>query len=321
MAEPDKQPELLAIGGALIDRRGRCERPFAPGVSNPGAMREEVGGAAFNTARIAARFGLDVTMMTIRGGDLAGQAVATAIEAAGLRDMSVVHLDRATPNYTAILDADGEMKAALADMALYETGFARLLRRSTTRSALAAAELILLDANIPGGALSSAIRLAGAAPVYANAISPAKVVRFAPVLGRISCLFMNRGEAAALIGKLPGSDAAVVAALRKSGLKRAVVTGGAKSILLFDEADAWSLAPPKVQVADVTGCGDALAGGVIAALAMGDPLTSAIRQGAAVAALVAGVPEVSPDFSHDSLAKMLETVGEPVCLDCRQSIA
>ncbi len=38
-------PKLLAIGGASVDRRGRSNGPFVAGVSNPGSIREEIGGA------------------------------------------------------------------------------------------------------------------------------------------------------------------------------------------------------------------------------------------------------------------------------------
>ncbi len=304
-------PKLLAIGGALIDRRGRTDDVFVPGVSNPGSMREEIGGAAFNAARAAAQMGVELAMMSVRGGDTAGQSVAAAIEAAGMSDISAVHLDRATPSYTAILDHDGELRAALADMALFDTAFARLARRSSTRDAIARADAVLVDANPPTKAIAEILDHTGAKPFYANAISPAKVTRFLPVLDRLSCLFMNRNEAEALTGARVGGGSTLISALRALGLRSGVVTGGARQILFFDEADAWQLQPPRVKIADVTGAGDALAGATIAELLRHSPLEQALRRGAAAAALVAGSAQVSPKISHDSFAEMLERTPEP----------
>lgn len=304
------KPKLLSIGGALIDRRGQSGGPFISGVSNPGTMREEAGGAAFNTARTAARLGADVSMMTVRGGDNAGQAVAEAIASARIADCSTVHLDRATPSYTAILDERGELKAALADMALYETGFVKLARRSSTRASIRTADALMLDANLPEVAIGEIISHVGKQPVFANAISPAKAVRFGPHLKALGCLFMNAGEAGALTGNPKADASTLITELQALGLCSAVVSRGAKSILFFDEADAFSLQPPTVQIADVTGAGDALAGGTIAAILAGKPIAQAVRHGAAAAALVASSVEVSPDFSHDSFMEMLETVPE-----------
>lgn len=303
-------PKLLSIGGALIDRRGRSDRQFAPGVSNPGSMREEVGGAAFNSARMAALCGVDVTMMTARGGDIAGQAVADAIQRAGLQDLSSVHLDRSTPSYTAILSEGGELQAAIADMGLYDMAFAKLARRSTTRQAVEASDAVLTDANLPETAIRTLLDICRPIPVYANAISPAKAVRLKSTVSQLECLFMNANEAAAIAGKQTG-DAKLIAALRALGAEKCCITRGSKTILFFDEADAWTLQPPKVKIADVTGAGDALAGATIAALMCGDPLPRAVRQGAAAAALTAGSHQVSPEISDDIFSEMLKTVAEP----------
>ena len=313
-------PKLLAIGGALVDRRGRSAGRFLPGVSNPGTMREEIGGAAFNTARGANRFGVSVTMMTVLGGDAGGQSVAAAIRQAGIDDKSATHLDRTTPSYTAILDEQGELKAALADMGLYEIGFVKLARRASTRNAISGTDALLLDANLPETAISLLVGHAGSKPVYANAISPTKAERFISELPRLACLFMNSGEASALVGgQHKGGTAGLVAKLRDRGLRSGVITQGASAIILFDEADAWSLQPPDVRIADVTGAGDALAGAVIAAMMNGLSLPKAIRNGAAGAALVASSDNVSPAFSDDRFAQMLERVPEAKSLDILQA--
>ncbi len=210
-----RSPHLLAFGGAHIDRRGYVSGAYMPAASNPGTLREEVGGGTFNALRWAVRRGLAASLCSMRGGDDAGDRVARATDAAGIRDLSAVFLDRATPSYTALIDADGELIAGLADMGLYDLAFPKQMRRSKLREAAAGADALLCDANLPTAALERCLDLAGGKPCFGIAISPAKVVRFTPLLGRLSVLFMNRREAVAMTGQATtGTGAELVAALR-----------------------------------------------------------------------------------------------------------
>ncbi|MDN2568634.1 PfkB family carbohydrate kinase, partial [Aquibium sp. A9E412] len=239
-------PRIVATGGAHVDRRGRVAGVYVPGASNPGRMREEVGGAAFNALATAVRRGASGAFAGLRGGDAAGAAVAAALEAAGIADLSGVHLDRPTPSYTALLDADGELIAGLADMALYEAGFARHLARRGFRAAAAAADALLIDANLPPPALSLALEAAGTRPVYAVAVSPAKAVRLGPHLGRLAGVFMTLREARALAGAQ--ADAAMPAeacagALAAAGLAAGIVTAGGAPLVVFTGAACWRVTP------------------------------------------------------------------------------
>lgn len=96
--------QLLAVGGADIDRRGQVSGVYVPGTSNPGTLSEEVGGVVFNALRNAVQRGIGAALLSVRGGDGAGEAVGRAIAAAGISDLSAVFLDRTTPSYTALVD-------------------------------------------------------------------------------------------------------------------------------------------------------------------------------------------------------------------------
>ncbi|TIS44928.1 MAG: carbohydrate kinase, partial [Mesorhizobium sp.] len=77
-----------------------------------------------------------------------------------------------------------------ADMGLYDLAFPKQIRRAKLREAIAEADAILCDANLPTAALERLMTQAEGRPVFAIAISPAKVVRLAPLLGDLSLLFM-----------------------------------------------------------------------------------------------------------------------------------
>jgi sugar/nucleoside kinase (ribokinase family) len=273
-------------------------------------MREDVGGGVFNALRSLARLGVSASLMSMRGGDAAGETVSRAIAEAGIADLSAVFLDRTTPSYTALIDRDGELITGFADMALYDLAFPKQLRRSKVREVVAVADAVLCDANLPATALERLVGLAAGKPVYAIAISPAKVVRLIPVLKELAQVFMNRREAMVLAGVgANATERETVDGLRCSGLRSGVVTAGDGPVLGFDEAGAFSILPPLPRkVIDVTGAGDALAGATIAALLRGQALRQALREGVAAATLAIESADAVPAFTAATFAEALALV-------------
>lgn len=307
-----RHPLLLGIGGAHIDRRGQVSGIYVPGASNPGTMREDVGGVVFNALRTAGRRGVACALISLRGGDTGGERVAREIAEAGIEDRSAVFLDRVTASYTALIDRDGELIAGFADMGLYEL-FPRQLRRSACRDAIAGADAILCDANLPAAALEMVAETAANKPLHAIGISPAKVVRLVGMLDRVDCLFMNRKEANALLGQEADAAADPVVPLRAQGLRGAVITDGAGTVTIFDAEGCATIAPPAPRhIADVTGAGDALAGATVAALTRGLALADAAREGLAAAMLALESPLAVPAFDTAAFAQALALVPAPV---------
>jgi len=302
--------KILVLGGAHVDRRGRISGETAPGSSNPGSWFEEAGGGGFNAARNLARLGFDVTMISPRGGDPTGEMVTEAAYAAGINDRPFVFLDRKTPSYTAILERDGNLVIALADMDLYRLFVPRRLAIRWVRDAFAATDMILFDANLPEDTITAIVARANSLgkPVAAIAISPAKVVKLKSSAGGIDYLFLNEAEAAALTGRRPERPQDWISLLGDIGLKGGVVTRGQRELIAFGPDGAFCLQPPSVEtVADVTGAGDSLAAGILSALMQGLPLEEAARHGAAAAALTVQSPHavnerLTPGLLTDALA-------------------
>ncbi|CAN7397692.1 carbohydrate kinase family protein [Phyllobacterium sp. LjRoot231] len=311
------KPLLFAVGGAHLDRRGQSLVPFVPGASNPGIMREEPGGGVFNALRLAVQRGIAAEILSVRGGDRIGELIGTAIHTAGIKDGSVVYMDRATPSYTAILDEYGDVVAGIADMELYEFALPRQLTRRKVRDSIAIADAVFCDANLPSDALQRLAELAGERPLFALAISPAKVPRLAPILGNLACLFMNRREALALTGLGPDAGLSdIYKALRDDGLKGAVVSNGADAALAFSGNEVFSIHPPAVDgIADVTGAGDALAGGTIAALMRGLAFGEAVREGLAASMLTLTVHSVSARFTRQEFDSALAWIPAATALE------
>ncbi|WCK01132.1 carbohydrate kinase family protein [Agrobacterium tumefaciens] len=304
--------KILVLGGAHIDRRGMIETETAHGASNPGSWMEEAGGGGFNAARNLARLGFEVRIIAPRGGDVTGDAVAEAARQAGVEDTPFVFLDRRTPSYTAILERDGNLVIALADMDLYKLFTPRRLKVRSVREAITSSDILLCDANLPDDTLTALGLIARACekPLAAIAISPAKAVKLKAALGDIDILFMNEAEARALTGETAENVRDWPDILRKAGLSGGVVTRGASEVVAFNRTEKAILRPPLIhEVKDVTGAGDAMASGYLAAIAEGKIIGEALRQGAAAAAITVQSPfATSQDLSKDSVEAMLGLV-------------
>ncbi|PWW04415.1 sugar/nucleoside kinase (ribokinase family) [Hoeflea marina] len=301
---------ILAVGGAHIDRKGWLRAPHVPGASNPGRWEIEAGGGAFNAARNLSRLGHRVTLVSPRGGDDNGDLVARAAEAAGVEDCPITFLDRATPSYSAILEPDGNLVTALADMALYDMMPARRLISSRFRARLAATDFIICDANLPADTIAALAQGAAARriPIAAIAISPAKVVRLIPALACLDLVCMNSAEAAALAGAA-ASPADWPALLGGRGLRGGLVSSGEGPALAFAarRGEVVLAPPPLVDLADVTGAGDALAAGFVDGLVAGLELTDCLARGIACAQLTARIrgavrADLSPGLVTAALA-------------------
>ncbi|MCI5075416.1 carbohydrate kinase family protein [Oricola sp.] len=295
---------LLGVGGAHVDRIGHVEGPYHAGASNPGRLVTTVGGGVFNALRNVRLAGLQpIGLISARGGDYDGGLVGDTIEAAGIADLSAVFLDRRTASYTAILDAEGDQVAGLADMEIYETALPRQLRRKALREALSSAQAVLVDANLPVAALTT-IGLRAPGPIFAIAISPAKATRLQAIATMIDTVFMNRREMKALTGQ--DGAAAGLAALCDLGFGGAVVTNGAGPVIVLEDGAHHAVVPPAAdEIKDVTGAGDALAGATIAAL-LRDPdvsLAQAVCSGIAAAQITLRCEgPVAPEFETAAFA-------------------
>lgn len=304
--------DILVLGGAHIDRRGRISGQTAPGASNPGTWREEAGGGGFNCARNLARLGHLVTMVSPRGGDAEGEAVARAAAAAGVIDQPFTFLDRRTPTYTAIMERDGNLVIALADMELYRLFGPRRLAVRQVRDLLDKARFLLADANLPEETLWAVARASKsrAVPLAGIGISPAKVVRFKEILPSVDWLFVNEAEARALTGEAPNDHRAWPGILRSAGLKGGAVTRGARELVAWDGPKMALLTPPPLErIGDVTGAGDGFAAGFLDAQIHGGSLGDAVAHGAASARLaLASEMATAENLSREILTGTLALV-------------
>jgi len=281
---------ITVFGGVTIDRIARTDAALAMGASNPGTVRTGPGGVGLNVATTLARLGLSVGLVAIVGRDTDGVSIVSAAREAGVDTGAIVtSATMPTATYQAILDDNGELVLGVADMKIYEELDAAALAPVVTGPRTG--DFWAIDANFAPESLAFLVREAnaGGKMLAALAISPAKATRLRPVLDRLTFVFANRREAAAILGyalddSKPSTPDLAAELAHESGAD-IILTDSGKPLHVVSGGETRTFAPLPANIRNVNGAGDALAAGTIYRLAQGEGLFAAIRYGLAAAAL------------------------------------
>jgi pseudouridine kinase len=303
---PDKSP-VMCIGAANLDRKLRTIAAMQLGTSNPATAEEVYGGVARNIAENLARLNLPTSLLTAVGDDAAGRSLQDHAEQAGIDTRGSLKLqDAATGTYTAILDDQGELVVALADMALYDRITPEFLASRAPQRAAAA--MTVADLNLPADAIALLLESARSdkVPLVIVAVSQPKMARLPQDLNGLRLLILNRGELETRAGRALPTEADARAACREvqaQGAQDVIVTCGSQGVYHTRDGELAWLAAHQVEVVDVTGAGDAFSAAVCWSLYQGsDDLTLACRRGLKVAAMTLESAEtVSPLLAADIL--------------------
>lgn len=309
-----EQPGVVVVGGANVDIKARSAAAATRHTSNPGHGSMTPGGVARNIAENLARLGTRTHLIAAVGRDALGDSLLAQTSAAGVRLEFVRRTDRATGTYTAILDSDGELVVAVADMAATaDLGPEDLM---PARDVIAGAGLLVLDGNLAPATLQHALDLGAAAGVR-TILEPVSVpkARIVSTLitteHRLYAVTPNRDELTALTGLPARTDRQLRAAadsLHRRGVQHVWVRLGAEgSLLSGGSGEAVRLPAVPTVVADVTGAGDAGLAAFCHALIEGHDPVEAARFGHAASALTIASshtvrPELTPRLVRAALA-------------------
>lgn len=286
---------VTVIGGANVDVKARSTARALAATSNPGTTTLTPGGVGRNVAENLARLGTPVQLVAAVGRDDLGDRLVADTAAAGVSVDALLRSTRSTGSYTAVLDVDGELLVAVADMAATDT-----ITPDTVQDlapVIASTALLVLDGNLPAETVQSALVLAheSGVPVVLDPVSVPKAARLAPVLAPEAGVFLLTPNAAEL-DALGGG----VGRLHTLGVEHVWVRHGADGSLLSSRgAEPVHLSAVPGPVVDVTGAGDAMVAAFCHGVLTGMSPVEAARFGHAAAALTVAVPHtVRPDLSR-----------------------
>lgn len=248
-------PDLLCLGAAHWDILGTSAQPIAAGGDVPGHIIRHPGGVALNIARALVAHGQAVGLVAPLGQDEDGAALRRAIARAGIAT-EFLHLSATLPTgrYMAI-EAEGALIAAVADTAALEAAGAELVAQVARLVAEGFTGQIVADSGILPDDLRVLAETCGG-QLALVAASPAKAPRLKGCVGHGARVYLNRGEAEALLAQpLPTAHAAALA-LCAAGFSRAIVTDGPRPVCDADAQATLSADPPEVTPNRATGAGD-----------------------------------------------------------------
>jgi len=309
---PDHRP-ILCVGAANLDRKLRAEGTLAMGTSNPASGVESFGGVARNIAENLARMGAAVSLITAVGNDSSGRALLAHADSVGIDTRGAFKLDDAgSGTYTAVLDGDGQLVVALADMALYDRITPAFL--DTRQQQRTGASLIVADLNLTIEAIAALQRDAArdSVALILVAVSEPKMNRLPESLVGVRLLILNEGELATRVGRALNSEAELAAACREvqaQGAEDVVVTLGARGVLFtVPGGGAERLDAPQADVVDVTGAGDAFAAALVLSLHSGGAdLALACRRGLQLSAMTVECRQtVCPQLAPDTFSTLIQ---------------
>lgn len=279
---------LASIGAVHSDTVAHAGELIRRETSTPATLTASPGGVATNIARAVNALGVPAHLIGAVGDDAVAASLSDRLSKEGLSLTLVPRSGCATGQYLALHDPDGSLAAACVDDRVLSEAPADIFDRAIADLRQGASDTIcwFADANLPEETLARVIAGVGNAAVFANAVSDAKASRLRPFLADLACVSLNRSEAAALLDiKDRTEPEELAAALRRAGLKQFILTGGGNDLLAFSEERFERISPPASDVVNVTGAGDALSAGFLAAKLRGIDFFQSVRYGLAAASL------------------------------------
>ncbi len=288
---------VVVFGSINLDLVSRVARFPTPGETlGAESFATYPGGKGANQALAAARAGSTVRFFGAVGHDALADPALELLRAGGVDLGGVARVAERTGCATILVDAHGENCIVVAAGAN-----AHADPETVPDAALTPATILVLQHEVPepaNAALIARARRLGARIVL-NA-APARPLAI-ELLRQIDILVVNESEAAALAA--PHGGHATAAAFANSAATISprlsiAVTLGSKGAIVGVDGGLFSATPPRLEVVDTTGAGDAFVGVLAAALDRGSTLRDAL--GCAVAAgtlacTIAGAQPSLPD--------------------------
>lgn len=307
-----KENEIVCIGGANVDRKFHMKEDAQLGTSNPVAASVSVGGVARNIADNLGRLDYAVRLLTVAGNDSDWKLIEQESEA--YMDVTSVGFlpGHSTGSYSAVLNPDGELVIALANMEVYDALSVEYIEGNDRMIANAA--FVVMDLNCPKETVEyvkNRSRIHGT-PLAIVPVSSPKMSHMPDNLEGVTWFICNRDEAETYTGHPIDNEEdweKAVHRLFEAGAENVVVTAGSKGVMAGNRGGEVKryLAIENVSVEDVTGAGDAFVSGVLHGHLEGMETAEAIRRGLVNAAkTLESSYTVRPELSKSQLELEME---------------
>jgi ribokinase len=291
------RPRIVVIGSANTDLTVATGRLPSPGETVLGEdLITAGGGKGANQAVAAARAGGQVTFVGRVGDDDFGRATIENLRREGI-GVEFVCVDEHSASGVALIvvDEKGENLIAVASGANARFGPEDV---SAAEEAIAEADMVLLQLEIPAEAVRAAVEVARACGTRVM-LNPAPVPPGGPpagLLDGVDYATPNAVEARQLLGGIDAAPEDLARQIVDGGARAAFVTLGAEGVCVCAGGDCEIVAAPAVRAVDTVGAGDCFSGALAVGLGEGMPPGQAARFAASAAALSVRIAGAQPSL-------------------------
>ncbi|MBO0586380.1 carbohydrate kinase family protein [Sporosarcina sp. E16_8] len=264
----NENPPIICVGGANVDRKLYAKFELTNETSNPVISSRTIGGVARNIAENLGRLGEQVALISASGNDLEWKEIYD-ISSPFMNLEHVAQIENSsTGSYTAVLDRNGDLSIAYADMDIFEEITPELLEKNS--SILRCAKCIVVDLNCPVESVEFLCSFSSKhnIPLVIIPVSSPKMNRLPKTLSAVSWLIVNKDETETFMNIKINDEEDWRSSVDKwleLGVKNVIVTNGSKGVFTGSESGEICYFPAieESMVVDVTGAGDSFCSGVI----------------------------------------------------------
>ncbi len=280
--------KVVVVGGANYDLIGSSNNPIKIKTSNPGVITTSIGGVGRNISEVLAKLKVPTTLLSAVGKDGHGESILKRTKEAGVDINQILITDKyPSGTYLAILDEKNDLGLALADMKIVDLVDRGYIKENI--STLHNAKMVVSDTNVPLETLELLADYCREKDslFIVEPVSVDKSKKIQGLLGKIDILTPNKEEMEDICGfkleTLEDYERAGNFAISK-GIKILLLKLGSMGLYIHSK-EAKGIFPSKAEkIIDVTGAGDSLVGGFIAAYFYGYDLKKCCEYALASAA-------------------------------------
>lgn len=260
----NNQPYVLVFGASVVDIVGFSTNRYLPYNSTPGKVKMSFGGVCRNIAENMARVGLNIKFISIVGNDEKGKGILTQAKVIGY-DMndSLILKNGGTPTYLAILDENGEMVSAIADMSsIKEMSIDFIMSK---REIIENAEYVVVDSDDPENLEYMLKSYSGKTKFILDPVSAEKAYGVKHLIKYFHTLKPNRYEAEILVGFDIKTEEDLIRAsehFMNEGVSNIFISLDEDGIFYANKYEKGTIKTSDVSLVNCTGAGDAFVAGI-----------------------------------------------------------
>lgn len=298
---------ILVFGSSVVDIFGFCGNRYKQSDSIPGTVKISFGGVSRNIAENMARVGVDVKFISILGDDEIGRSMLSHSKEVGY-DMSesMIIKDRATPTYMAILNEEGEMVSAVADMSVIEAMTEEFIY--SKKEMFQGAEYTFLDADDPKTLEYILTTFYGKTKFILDPISCSKAYGVRHLLKYFHTIKPNRLEAEVMVGfKIENEEDLKRAGknLLDLGIENVFISLDEDGIFYMNKETSGRVKAKNVTVRNVTGAGDSFVAGLGYGYSHGLSLIESLKFAITMSTITISHKEtIHPDMGYDKVVEI-----------------